>query len=67
MKQLFTGLPKKKVDSKADQDKYMVRADEMRQRYKEHKGSGVSIIYEPKVNNIISIQIYYLTFGGLCF
>ncbi|KAG4068559.1 hypothetical protein HA402_004900 [Bradysia odoriphaga] len=37
VKQLFTGSSKKKLENKQEKDKFMVREDEMRQRYKEYR------------------------------
>lgn len=39
VKQLFTGSSKKKLENKQEKDKFMVREDEMRQRYKEYRPS----------------------------
>lgn len=53
MKQLFTGVTKKKQEPAKRmeiRDKYMVREDEMRQRYKEYSGGrNGSRAQEPKV------------------
>lgn len=53
VKQLFTGVKKdKKPDVKKEvKDKYMVREDEMRQRYHEYRGGvGTNGVREPKVS-----------------